>query len=631
MAGDLRVVDLDFDQVKENLKTFLKNQDYFTDYDFEGSALSIILDMLAYDTHYKAYLANMVINERFIDTAVKRASVVSHAKPLGYVPRSARAARAVVDIAVYGISNEYTMSIDKFTPFETYINGVTYTFVTTKSYTTTPSGEYNAYTFKNVELFEGTPLTYNYSVPNSSIGQLFKIPAMNVDTTTLTVTVQTSATDTTTSLYDYADSVSLLDGNDKVYFLQEGTDGYYYIYFGDGVLGAPIQSGNIIKLAYVVTTGSAVNTSTFYNQTFSLSGMIGGYTSSNAIITLLSTSAGGAEKQGTDEIRFIAPKNYSAQGRTVTAQDFKTLLVKDFPEIDSISVWGGEDNVPPIYGKVFIAIKPKDGYVISSTTKDYIIKYLRERSIVSIQVEFVDPDFTFISVVSNVKYNSGLTIKESTDIANMVNSTIQSFFANTLQQFGKNLYVSRLQSIIDNLEPSILGNSITLGLQKRIEPVVSLNSSYTLYFNNKIAPYSLQSTAFNVLGSNGTVTAAIKDIPDTTPPNVNGTGTLVLFDITTNNTINQNMGTINYATGVVTIKSLLVVSFPSISIYDIRVNVKPQSQVDEISYSIILDQATAATIPVSMQNQILMLDDSVAVPAYYLNNGLTVTAVPISE
>lgn len=190
--ADLRVVELDFDQIKDNLKTFLKGQDYFTDYDFEGSALSILLDMLAYNTHYNAYLANMVINERFLDTAIKRASVVSHAKTLGYVPRSARAPKAIIDVTVFGVSTNYTMSIDKFTPFICDINGQSYTFVTTKAYTATPSGEFNSYVFKNVEVFEGTPLSYNYQVTTNNPSQTFKIPALGVDTTTLTVVVQKS-------------------------------------------------------------------------------------------------------------------------------------------------------------------------------------------------------------------------------------------------------------------------------------------------------------------------------------------------------------------------------------------------------------------------------------------------------
>ena len=226
-GGNLRVVELDFDQIKDNLKNFLRNQDYFTDFDFEGSAMSIMLDLLAYDTHYKAYLANMAINERFIDTSVKRASVISHAKQLGYVPRSAKSAMALVNITVYGVRLDYTMSIDKYTPFSATIGDKTYTFVTTKAYTTTPSGEYNAYTFNNVELYEGVPIAYEYTAAGYQ-SEHFKIPAFMVDTSTLIVNVQTSETDTTTKTYKYADSVSLLTPNDEVYFIEEGVDERYF-------------------------------------------------------------------------------------------------------------------------------------------------------------------------------------------------------------------------------------------------------------------------------------------------------------------------------------------------------------------------------------------------------------------
>lgn len=629
MAGDLKVVDLDFDEIKANLKNFLSNQNYFTDYDFEGSALSILLDILAYDTHYKAYLANMVINERFLDTAVKRASVISHAKTLGYVSRSARAAKAVVDITVYGVSKDYTMSIDKYTPFNCSIDGVSYTFITNKAYTTIPSGEFNSYTFKNVELYEGTPISYSYEVSGNELNQLFKIPALNVDTTTLTVVVQNSNTDLTSNIYSYAESTSIVGSNDKVYYLEEGSDGYYYIYFGDGVLGKPISSGNIINLSYIVTNGEVANTSQYATQVFSLSGTIGGYSASNVIIFLVSSSVGGAAKQSIEEIRFLAPKNYSAQGRTITSIDYKALLLKDFPEIDSISVWGGEDNVPPIYGKVFIAIKPKNGYSVSSATKDAITLYLKKKSIVSIQFEFVDPDFTFISVKSNVKFDPNMTTKDSSEIESLVTTAIKTYFSAKLGQFDNNLYISKLQSIIDTVEKSILGNSITLGIQKRIEPVIGLNSSYDLYFNNPITPYSIYSSAFQFVLGNNTYTCAIKDIPDTTPPDSNGTGTLVLFDITSGTTIVKNIGTVNYTTGLVNIVNLSVYGYPSLSLYDVRVNCTPQLGIDEISNSIIGEISENAYVPVPMRNQILMLDDSTASPGYNVNNGLIVKAAPI--
>ena len=629
MAGDLNVVDLDFDDIKTNLKNFLKNQSYFTDYDFEGSALSILLDILAYDTHYKAYLANMVINERFLDTAVKRASVISHSKTLGYVPRSARASKAVVDITVYGVSSNYTMSIDKYTPFTCDINGNSYTFVTHKAHTAIPSGEFNAYTFRNVELYEGNPIAYSYVVDDSNLNRLYKIPALNVDTTTLSVVVQNGSNDLTSYVYSYADFVSVVGSTDRVYYLEEGNDGYYYIYFGDGILGKQIDSGNIINLSYIVTNGEVANTSQMASQVFSLTGTIGGYSASNVIVSLVSASIGGSNKQSTEEIRFLAPKNYSAQGRTITAIDYKALLVKDFPEIDSISVWGGEDNVPPIYGKVFLAIKPKNGYSISSATKDSISAYLKNKSIVSIQFDFVDPDFTFVSVKSNIKFDPTLTTNDSTQIETLASETIQTYFKAKLGQFNTHLYISKLQSIIDTVEKSILGNSITLGLQKRIEPVIGLNSSYTLNFNNPISPYSLYSSAFQIVQGTNTYTVAIKDVPKTTPPDNNGSGVLVLFDITTGNTIVNNIGNVNYATGLVNIVDLSVFGYPVYAIYDVRVNCTPQASIDEISNSIMGDTSESAYIPTPMQNQILMLDDSSGVPGYYVNNGLMVKATPL--
>lgn len=632
MAGDLRVVELDFDPIKENLKTFLKGQSYYTDYDFDGSAMSIVLDLLAYDTHYKAFLANMVINERFIDTAVKRASVVSHAKPLGFVPRSVRAARARVNVTVYGTSPTYTLGIGKYTTFSSDINGTKYNFVTTKPYTTTPSGEFNAYTFSNVDIYEGIPVTYSHVVPQDGARSLYKIPAANVDTTTLTVVVQNSASDTTSNVYTYADSVSMVSSTDLVYYLEEGTDGFFHVYFGDDVLGKSVSAGNIIKLSYIVSSGSAANTSDLYDQSFTLTGVIGGFGSANTIIEVTSPSSGGDEKQSIDDIRFLASKNYSAQGKAVSPTDYKTLLKNNFPEIDSITVWGGEDNLPPIYGKVFISIKPKNGFVLTNTMKEYFSAYLKKLNIVTIRFEFVDPDFTYVRVTNNIKFDSDLTTKDSANIESLATGVIMNFFNNTLQQFAKELYISKLQSAVDKIDTSILGNTITIGLQKRIEPVLGLSSSYTKYFNNPITPYSVLSTAFNVLApSEGNATVAIKDIPDVTPPDPSGTGTLVLFDTTTNTVVNYHIGTVNYATGAVTITSLLVTGFPSTAIYDIRVNCTPQQEVDIISSSNNAYSSTAAYVPVAMQNQILMLDDSIAVPTYYLYNGVSVTATPATK
>lgn len=627
-GGNLRVVELEFDQIKENLKNFLRNQKYFTDFDFEGSGMSIMLDLLAYDTHYKAYLANMAINERFIDTSVKRASVVSHAKQLGYVPRSAKSAMALVNITVYGVRVDYTMSIDKYTPFSASIGGTTYTFVTTKSYTTTPSGEYNAYTFNNVELYEGNPIEYTY-IATGTKSEHFKIPAFAVDTSTLVVNVQTSATDTTTKTYQYADAVSLLKPTDLVYFIEEGVDGYFYVYFGDGILGKQLDNNNIVRLQYLVSSGDAPNVGANFPMQFTLNGTIGGYGNNVTQITTVNGATGGGPKQNTEEIRALANKNYAAQGRAVTTEDFKALLLRSFPEIDSIVIWGGEDNVPPIYGRVFISVKPKTGYLLSDATKDKITKFLREKSIVSIQADFVDPEFTFISVMSSVKFDRNLTTKDSNQIAALAKQVIIEYFKSSLQKFNKHLYISRLQAAIDKIDPSVLGNSLSVRLQKRFEPILALNSSYYLYFNNKILPYSVFSSSFKVIEGNSYTTVAIKDVPDTTPPNKEGTGTLVLYDVSDGRVINPAQGTVNYGAGKVSVESLTVMGYPDLALYDVRVSCETQEQIDEISNAIVGTLSQNAYIPVPMQNQILMLDDSVAYPQYGIAEGLSVTAAPV--
>lgn len=368
---NLRVTELDFDDIKANLKTFLESQSEFTDYDFEGSSLSVLLDILAYNTHYNAYLANMLTNEMFLDSAVKRSSLVSIAKHLGYTPNSVTGSRAVIDVAVSSVAdNPATLTLNRYSPFSTSINGTTYTFYNLNAITATPSG--GTYTFDDVTVVQGTLLSKSYTVGTPGPDEKYEIPNEAVDTSTLRVTVQNSVSDTTVNTYTLATDITGLDSTSEKYFLEENTVGNFQLYFGDGVVGKKLTAGNIITIQYLASAGDVTNVSTNFTQSFT-SSTIGG--SDSIVVTTASNSTSGAPKETIASIRYNAPKANAAKNRAVTTDDFKTLIQNNYTGAESISVWGGEENNPPKYGKVIISLKPFDGFTISNATKTNIKKH----------------------------------------------------------------------------------------------------------------------------------------------------------------------------------------------------------------------------------------------------------------
>ena len=425
--SNLRIAELDFDQIKTNLKTFLNAQTEFTDYDFEGSGLSVLLDVLAYNTHYNAYLANMVMNEMFLDSAVKRASAVSLAKHLGYTPVSARGAVANLDIVVTsptGLPAKLTM--DRYTPFTSTVDGVPYTFLTNEAKTADRVG--STYTFAGVDVVEGTLQQYSFAVSDISTEARYAIPSLNVDTTTLKVSVQTSASDTTTTVYTLSTDVTGLLGTDKVYFLQQNPQGFYEIYFGDNILGKSLSVGNIITVFYLDVTGAAVNVSSTVTQSFTAGGTIGG--SSNIAVTVNSNSTGGADTESITSIKFNAPRINAAKNRAVTSTDFEALILANYAGAESVSVWGGEDNDPPIYGRVLISLKPYTGFTISDATKENIKNnILKDKQMLAVTPQFVDPVYFYVNITADVKYNSSTTTSSTEDIKALVTSAINNYFS----------------------------------------------------------------------------------------------------------------------------------------------------------------------------------------------------------
>ena len=475
----LRISELDFESIKANLKEFMKNQAEFSDYDFDGSGLSVLLDILAYNTHYMGYYLNMVGNEMFLDTAQLRPSIVSHAKHIDYVPGSSTGAKATINLRVTPSGSEdnvaTTLTLPKYSTFISLpYQGEVYTFSTTEAKTTTKSG--NSFLFSNVSITQGEPLSTIYTVSENR--REFAIPSANVDTDTIEVFVQQSIVNSSTEIFTQATDITEVLGNSAIYFLTE-KDNDYSIQFGDNVIGKSLSNGNIITINYLDTSGSKSNK---VNAWASLSN-ISGY-SGNVIVTPVSAAAGGGDRETVEEIRYRAPRAYTAQNRAVTVNDYEALLLRDYPFIDTISVWSGDENDPPIYGKVFVSIKPKVGYEITEVEKLRIVdEIISTRSVLTVFPEIIDPEYTYLLVNATVNYNPSLTNATEAELESLVRQSIIDYKNTELVKFGSTFRLSKLQGAIDNSHGAILGSAVKIQVQKRIPITLSTTKNYIVNFN----------------------------------------------------------------------------------------------------------------------------------------------------
>jgi hypothetical protein len=593
--ANLRIAELDFDAIKSNLKNYLKSQTEFSDYDFEGSTLAVLLDVLAYNTHYNAYLANMLANEMFIDSAVKRQSVVSIAKLFGYLPRSIIASSAYVDITVANpTGSPASLTLPRYSQFSTSIDGTSFTFVNTEPVTINPlNGDY---VFSNVKISEGSQLVYKFVVVTPGPDEKYEIPNIDIDTNTLYVTVQESATNLTTTTYTKVSDIVSLNGTSNVYFIEENTKGRYEIYFGDGVLGKKLTAGNIVTVYYLVSTGSSANFSSELAQTFTFSGEIGG---GDVSVATVSNSTGGASRESITELKFNAPKSYATLDRAVTTDDYKTLIQQYYPYAESVAVWGGEENIPPKYGKVIISLKPFSGFVISDAVKNDIkVNLLQGKQIVGLTPEFIDPEYTYIGFDIEVKYNPKLTTLSAVQIRNFTDNTVKEYFRTQLQKFDLDFYLVKLLNNIIDIDSSIFGCTIVPRIQRRLTPTLNSVNTYTgdnkIKLSNRILPNSLNSSVFYFTFNSLVARCIIKDVPDTTVPDNNGTGTLALFDYLSGTKLLSNIGKVYYYNGEIEITELTPEGYLS-GQTDLKLNVNLQPGYYDV---------------LSSKGQILVLDES---------------------
>jgi hypothetical protein len=494
MAGansNIQMTDLDFNTIKNNLKTYLQSQDTLKDYNYEGSALSVLLDVLAYNTQYNAYYLNMVANEMFLDTALQRSSVVSQAKLMNYTPQSAIAPTATINLTMNAVSDP-TLTLPKFTPFMSEaIDGINYTFVTTDSYTSTVNLSTNKAEFTNVVLKQGIPASLSYTVNSTNNPKyVFSLPAENIDTTTLQVLVQSSSSNTSVEIYTAAENYLTLNGNSLVYFLQENVSGSYDVSFGDGILGKKLTDGNIVLLSYITTFGS----DSYGANNFVLMNSIGGY--SNATIFPITSTTKGSLRESIDSIKYQAPKSYSAQKRAVTKEDYITVIQQNNLgyNFDAVNVWGGQENDPPVYGQVFVAIKPSGAYVLSATQKERLIAdVIRPVSIMTVEPTIVDPDYTYIQLTANVFYDPRKTNLTASQIKDAVKTRISNLATTSLNTFNSTFSATDFSQAIANVSTSIITNEISLQLQKKFTPNLTTPSTYNLYYGASLIRSMFQS------------------------------------------------------------------------------------------------------------------------------------------
>ena len=592
---NLRVTELDFDQIKENLKIYLKAQKEFTDYDFDGSGFDILLDSLSYNTHYLGFNANMLANEMFLDTSSLRSSAVSHAKTLGYEITSARAPFATINISLKTDSNTKTMPAG--TAFTTTLDGVNYQFVTIADITGTKFG--NSVNFDAQKVYEGTYVTTRYTVDTSDLEQRFILRDNRADTSTLTVKVQNSASDSTTVTYTKATDITQLEKTSTVYYLQEIENGRHEVYFGDSVVSKAVDDGNIVILQYVVTNKTEANGAFVFTPPASIDGV------TDITLTTVERATGGSEPESIQSIKLNAPLDYASQGRCVTTGDYEVFVRKLFPQTQAVNVFGGEQGSynsstgvtsTPEYGKVFISVKSTTGANLTTSQKTQLVSDLSKFTVASISPVIVDPETTKLRLTSSIVYNASATTKLASELVTAVTTELTDYNTSTLQTFNGQYRASAVSKLIDEADTAILNNTTTVKLSKDFVPTLGTTKSYNIAFNN-----ALLHPEDGYLASTGGVlfSTGFKVGTDTTTEfffDDDGNGNLRRYALigTTRSYADNVAGSIDYASGYISINNI---------------NITAISNVDgETSTAIRLVITPATNDIVPVRNQLLEID-----------------------
>lgn len=476
---NLKIDGLSFPEIKNNFKSFLQSQNQFKDYNFDASGLSILLDVLSYNTYYNALYLNMISSEAFLSTAQKRNSVIQHARTLNYTPRSVTSAKMKVTLEVTPIGTPTSIIVPKYTSFVADTEDESYYFTTDAAYTFTPDID-GKYILEDITLVEGKKITEKYVKNSSDSTQRFILNNANIDTDTLSVRVINSVIDSTIRVFTRSENIVDVNSASLVYFLEEVEDGKYEIFFGDGITGVDLSDGNLLYIEYLVSGGSAANDI----QNATLANPVDGIT--DIVATVTTASYGGDDREDIERIRFNATKSYASQNRAVTAEDYTSLVLKQ-PNVGSAIVWGGEDNDPPYYGKVFIAIKPKLGDALTATEKEFLIDtVIKPKKVLTVSVDIVDPEYTYVIIDAIIKYDSTQNILNTTNLSSLIRDVITNYSITDLSEFSRYFRYSKLSRLIDTAERSILSSSMKIKVRKELSVQLNVAATYTINFSNAI-------------------------------------------------------------------------------------------------------------------------------------------------
>jgi hypothetical protein len=574
----LKVTEVDFDQIRTNLKSYLTTQDQFQDYNFEGSALATLLDVLAYNTHYNAFYLNMLANEMFLDTAQQRDSVVSRAKELGYLPSSAIGSQANVSLTFTGIANTTSQfTIPRNATFTTTVDDVSYTYVVPTAKTVLNIS--NTYS-TSVIIKEGTPLTHRFTVSTTNPVR-YILPNANIDTSSIKVTVQESSVDTTTTEYLQATNTNQVSSNSPIYFLEESADKKYEIVFSPGILGKPVKNGNIVIVEYLVCNASDTDGA----SVFTVDNLNLGVSYTSVAIVTNKASSGGSDSESISSIKFNAPRNFQTQNRAIIKNDYERIISSENSDIQSVTAFGGELADPAVYGKVFIALKPVGALQSTENKKVSIKTSIIDRTPLGVDPVMIDPEYTYIIPTIKVFYNRTTSSATTSEVETSALSAIADFSTNNLEQFDRRFRFSRFVRSLDNLTVAeILNTDASIQMQKKIIPLLNVSQSIVLLFNNKIKTSTLSSTQFVY----ETFNCFFDD---------DGLGTVRVyrFDDTNTKVIQEsNIGTIDYDTGKISLSDFKPTSLVG---SQIEINVTPDSlDVTPVREQILIMQSVDADV-----------------------------------
>ena len=557
-SSQINITDLDFENIADNLKSYLQGQDHLKDYDFEGSTMSVLIDLLAYSSHIGAINTNIAGSELFLDSAQMRKNVVSRAKDLGFVPASEKASSATIDVSLKNVRNAdgtyptvSEMAMTRGTRLSTVFDGLTYEFVVPNTVNPTQNG--TTYTYSSVPIIQGTYATDQFVFDGQIPNPKFVLSNERVDRTQLNVSVNSAGT---TDTYTLSTDVSNITTTSKAYYVQENEEGFVEIYFGDGVLGKQLLDGDVITVTYIIVDDIHCDGS----KDFVLESSINGYTDST--ITTTAVSNGGAEKESIESIKFKATKFYTSQNRLVTLNDYKAKVSEYYPNADAVAVWGGEDNNPPEYGKVFLAIKPLNSDYLSETEKTAIKGKLNSLNMLTVRPEIVDAEIVKVLISTTFKYNARATTLSEGELETLVELTINNFDRDNLTNFDSIFRHSNLIKAIDDAEGSILSNTTNIRLKKSLATKVSQLIGYSLTTGNGL--YN-PTTGYNKV--NGGITSSTGFYVQGDATNIqyfddDGSGNLRRFYLSGATRIYTDnfAGIVNYSTGVISINAINITS-----------------------------------------------------------------------